>query len=328
MKAQLGVGLFTTLSALAFTASADDAPPRSPEPPTLPAPAAPIVIAAPSSSPSCRTGDLGGGVDASDGKTAAHVVCAEILRAGPPAGASYRVDLGRLGYVFVLTVSREGSLPGSTVDAREVQLHGIEDVPAVAPKIAASIVSGTPLDDAEIDALTASKAQPRQSGRFRFALGLVGQFPPFDRSVTPSPGVDLEVHSEFEDFQIVGAFRFGANSDDNGVGNDFAAFSMGGRYFPGGGDIAPYVGAGFAWSLENIIDNVNHDFNGTSTGLGMYGEIGLEFLHTHHTHLAVGARLDIPFYSLKNDNGVAVSTPDPPPSMYYAPLALEMRLTF
>ncbi|HEX3770679.1 MAG TPA: hypothetical protein VHV30_07445 [Polyangiaceae bacterium] len=333
-KALFGVGVFTTVSALAPAAWADDGPSAMPALPppssastapgaTAPPPNAPIVITA-SSAPSCRLGEHNG-VDEGDARTAAQVVCAEISRNGPPPGASYRVDLGRLGSVVVLTVSREAGLPGSTATSREVQLHAVEDVPVVAPKVAASLVGETPLDDSEIAALTA-KSVPRGGSRVHFALGFVGQFPPFDRSITPAPGIDLELHSELDAFQIVGAFRFGAESDDNDVGVDFVDFSMGGRYFPVDSDVAAYLGAGFAWSYLNVSDNLHHDFSGSHAGLGVYGELGVEFLHQHHTHLALGARVDVPFYSLSNDD--SSPTAGLPPSIYYAPLSIELRVTF
>lgn len=32
----------------------------------------------------------------------------------------------------------------------------------------------------------------------RFGLGIVGQFPPLDRSLSPVPGIDLELSSEVD----------------------------------------------------------------------------------------------------------------------------------
>ena len=88
---------------------------------------------------------------------------------------------------------------------------------------------------------------------------------------------------------------------------------------------------GFAWSYEQITDNVNNDFDGSHSGLGVYGELGVEFLHTHHTHLAGGVRLDAPFYSLVNERvsySNNTSATVGAATIYYAPLSLEMRLTF
>src|ERR1019366_748482 len=62
---------------------------------------------------------------------------------------------------------------------------------------------------------------------------------------------------------------------------------------------------------------------------------GVEFLRQRHTHLAIGARLDAPFFSVTNDrSGQTISggagriapQPAPPPSVYLAPLSLATRL--
>jgi hypothetical protein len=332
MKTPFAVAVLTSLSVFAHGAAAADAAPPAPMPVLPPTPAAapsPAIATAP---PSCRLGEHGG-VDDADAQTAAQLVCAELSRAGAPAGAAYRVDIGRLGSLVVLTVAREGSLPGSTSDSREVKLRGIEDVTSAAPRIAAAMVNGAALDpsDATASSVVADRRNPPISAsKIHFALGLVGQFPPFDRSATPAPGIDLELHSELDPFEIVGNFRFGADSSDRSVGVVFVNFSMGGRYFPSDGDTSPYVGGGFAWSYLAITDNVNNDFDGSHTGLGAYGEAGLEFLRTRHTHLAVGVRIDAPFYSLNNDRGggTILSPQSPSVPIYYAPLSLELRLTF
>jgi hypothetical protein len=338
MKTPIAVALFTSLSLSMLPALADDTSP----PPPLPAPAASPATASPvaTSSSSCRLGDHAG-VDDVDAQTAAQLVCTSLSRAGAPAGATFRVDIGRLGSLVLLTVSREASLPGSTSDSREARLRGVEDVPSVAPKLAYALVNGTPVDDADVPASPADRRLPSGGSRVHFAMGLDGQFPPFDRGATPAPGITLEVHSELEPFQIVGNVRFGGDSDDRSLGVVFFDFSMGARYFPGDGELVPYIGAGFAWSYLSISDNVNDDFDGNHTGLGVYGEAGIEFLHLHHTHLAVGARLDAPFYALQNDrsgsvegaSGVSLGTNSTgqttvPSSIYYAPLSLELRLTF
>jgi hypothetical protein len=335
MKTPIAVALFTSLSAFASGAAADE--PSSPMP-TLPA-SAPAAAAPAAPSASCHIGEHGG-VDDADAQTATQLVCAELSRAGAPAGATYRVDIGRLGSLVVLTVAREGSLPGSTADARQLKLHGIEDVTSAAPRLAAALVNGTALDEAEVVSQTVAgdkRNPPISASKIHFALGLIGQFPPFDRSATPAPGIDFELHSELDPFEIVGNFRFGADSDDRSVGVVFVNFAMGGRYFPGDGDTSPYLGGGFAWSYLSVNDNVNNDFSGSHAGLGAYGEAGVEFLRQRHTHLAIGARLDAPFFSVTNDRsgqtisgGAGTIAPQPvvPPSIYYAPLSLELRLTF
>jgi hypothetical protein len=292
----------------------------------------PLPPLAPPPTPACRLGEHTG-IDDADASTAAQLVCTEIARLGPPPEAHYRVGLGKLGTTVILTATREGDAPGSTVDAREVRLQGIEEASVAAPRVADALVHGIPL--ADVDSSRAN-ANARPPSKVHFALGLVGQFPPLDRSATPAPGVDFELLVDLAPFEVLGNFRFGADSTDRTVGVTFVDFSMGARYFPNDGDVSPYLGAGFAWSYFNVTDNAHNDFDGDHTGLGAYGEAGIEFLRTHHTHLAFGVRLDLPFYSLNNNladvspssNGSGITTPAQPQALYYAPLSLELRLTF
>ncbi len=321
--------LLTTLSA---AAQDGDAPPL----PAAPAP--------PSTSSPCRLGEHGG-IEEADAATATQIVCLELARAGAPPDARYRVGLGKLGSIIILSVAREGEAPGSTADSREVRLHGIEEVSVAAPRVASALVHGTSLQETEtVNNIVSDETRPPASkpAKAHFALGLIGMLPPLDRSLAPAPGMSLEVHAETNPFEIVGNFRFGGDaSDSQSLGLSFVDFSIGGRYFVTDTDFSPYLGGGFAWSYFTVTDETGGSapFEGSRSGLGGYVEAGLEILRTRHTHLALGARLDLPFFSLDNDaypstsfnsaTGVTTTSPVPgPTSIYYAPLSLELRLTF
>jgi hypothetical protein len=329
----------------AAASSAHPAPPddASAAPPPLPAP--PPTPAG----PPCRLAEHSG-VDDGDAGTVAQLVCTAISKAGPPADARYRVGIGKLGSVYILSVALEGDTFGSTAETREMRLAAIEDTASAAPRIATAIVHGTVIEDTEATAPAPPVPQvPKasaasSSAKVHFAMGMIGQFPPLDRSATPAPGADLELHAEWTSLELVTSVRFGGDSSDRSVGITFVEFSMGGRYFTSEADISPLLGAGFAWSYLAMTDNVHHDFDGNHTGLGAYGELGLEIGRQHHTHLAFAARLDLPFYSMIDDiNAVApqpqfIPTGGPttgsanPPlvigTLYYAPLSLEIRVTF
>jgi hypothetical protein len=323
--------LLTTLTAGAEDGEPSLAPPLPPAPPLSLTP-----------SP-CRLGEHSG-IEEPDALTATQIVCLELARAGAPPDAHYRVALGRLGSVIVLSVAREGDAPDSTVDSRELRLHGIEETSVAAPRLASALVHGTSLQETEtVNNIVSDETRPPASKptKVHFALGLLAMLPPLDRSATPAPGMNLEVHAEANPFEIVGNFRFGADSSDSqSVGLSFVDFSIGGRYFVSDTDFSPYVGAGFAWSYFSVTDETTGSapFDGSRSGLGGYLEAGLEILRTRHTHLAFGARLDLPFFSLDNDvtqnyttsNSGMTLLPGPvgPSSIYYAPLSLELRLTF
>jgi hypothetical protein len=317
-------------------------------PPALPVPDASSIPSLPRAP--CGLGEHSG-VDDGDAGTAAQLVCTALARAGAPPDAHYRVGIGKLGSIFILSVVLEGDTAGSTADSREMRLASVEAVAGAAPKIATAIVHGTVVEDIDV---TASGGAPSQApplaaapsgAKVHFALGLIGQFPPLDRSATPAAGADLELHAELSSFAIVTSLRFGSEDSTGSVGVTFVEFSLGGRYFTSDANLSPFLGGGFAWSYLEMNDNVHHDFNGSHTGLGAYGEIGLEVGRLHHTHLAFAARLDLPFYSMQNDvqqfangptqpvlNGVGQPIGTQPPlvigTLYYAPLSLEVRVTF
>jgi hypothetical protein len=323
-------------------AATDDHPAAAdePSPPPLPRPAPPA-------GPPCRLGEHSGIADA-DAATGAHLVCSALAKAGAPADARYRVGVGKLGSVVILSVALEGETVGSTADTREMRLASVEEVAGAAPRIATAMVHGTVVED--IDAAAPGSATPpapplppSTSAKVHFALGLVGQFPPLDRSATPAAGADLELHAELSTFEIVTSLRFGGDDSSGSVGIVFVEFSMGGRYFTSEANVSPFVGGGLAWSYLEMDDNVHNDFDGSHTGLGAYGEIGVEVGRVHHTHLAFGARLDLPFYSLHNNTSEFATSPEPvsgpsfgapPPApliigtLYYAPLSFEIRVTF
>lgn len=330
--AAAAVALLTPAAALAQVdaAAAEVAPAPALAPTPLPAP---VTI----TMPACRLAEHAG-VDEASAQTAAQIVCDAIQHAGASPTEHYRVSLGRLGSMVVLRVSQEGSSIGSTLDSRSLRLQGIEEVPVAAPRIADSIVHGTSLHDTEtVDNLVGEEArQPKsKGGKTHFAMGLVGILPPLDRGLTPAPGLDLDVHYETSDqkLELGGSMRFGGASDNNDtstVMNGFFVFSMGGRLYTSAADFSPYVGGGLTWSYLNL--SVPGLFKGDGSGLGAYADAGVEVLRTHHAHLSVGMRLDVPFFAM---HGVAaLAGPSTclgcgvQSTLYEAPLSLEMRLTF
>jgi hypothetical protein len=113
---------------------------------------------------------------------------------------------------------------------------------------------------------------------------------------------------------------------------------MGGRYYTSDTDFSPYIGGGFAWSYFHLT-LPDGALSNDHSGLGAYVGTGFEVLRTHSAHLAVGARLDLPFYAFQGFpyEVSAYCAPSSPctggnagsaTSFYYAPVSLEMRLTF
>ena len=290
--------------------------------------------------PSCRLSDHTG-VDDADAATAGRLVCAEIAHAGDLSGARYRVSLGTLGSLVILSVAREGDAPGSTVDSREMTLHGIEEVALAAPRIASSIVQGTPLPDTQtvVNLVGQEPREPKtKPGKLHFALGLNGTFAPFDQGFSVAPGGLLDLHYEMSQFEFGGSLRFGGGSSSNTAPTvSFFEASLGGRYFSSDKDVSPYIGGGLSWSFFNL-DSPSSGFDGNNSGLGAYIDGGIELMRTHHAHLAMGVRVDVPFFALNNNNDytggfangttAAAQAPAAPQTIYYVPVSLEARLTF
>jgi hypothetical protein len=311
-------------------------PPLPPEPPSAAAPAVTVTI------PACRLSEHAGFEEA-DARTAALLVCSAIAHAGASSGARYRVSLGKLGTLVILSVAEEGGTVGSTVDSREMRLQGIEEVEVAAPRIAASIVHGVPIVETEkVDNLVGGDTRTPKSrpGTVHFALALVGMAPPVDQGLSPAPGLALDLHYETPNqrLELGGSFRGGggqASSQSPSVG--FAMFSIGGRYYTSDADFSPYFGGGLSWGFFSLSLPGESGISANNSGLGAYVDAGVEILRTHHTHLAMGVRLDMPFFALNNQdtlestgnaNGVASYTVPAPATYYYAPVSLEMRLTF
>jgi hypothetical protein len=331
-------------------------PPTSAPPPAATPPGPPAAAdegqAEDGSSP-CRLGDHAG-IPLADATTAAELVCAEIARLGPPVDSRYRVSLGRLGSIVVLSATREEG--GKVKDFRQMRLSGIEDVSAAAPRMARSLVavdapaveapkpSPTPevvrpqpdVAVVEEHAPTAPKGKP---GSLHFAAGLIGLFAPLDQGASVTPGLDLDLHHETGDgrWELGGALRFGASGGGtNSTSIGFFNLATGAKFFTSeGGDVSPYLGGGLTWSYWNLSDAA---FHGDGNGLGAYLDAGFQLMRTHHAHIAIGARLDLPFFSL-NDNAVPENfsclnnvincgLPTYPSRYYYAPLSLELRVTF
>jgi hypothetical protein len=334
--ALLPIALVTLVPAIAFAQDRQEPSPPAAAPSPAPAPAA-------VPSPSCALGDHEGFEEA-DARTSAQLVCAEIGRAGAQPGTHYRVSLGKLGAATILSVAREGDTPGSTADSREMRLQTIEEVMVAAPRIAESIVKGTPLTETEkVDNLVGQETrQPKSKpGKTHFALGLVGLLPPLDQGLTPAPGIDLDVHYETgsQQFEVGGSMRFGGGNGGSRttVSNGFFIFSVGGRWFTADTDISPYLGGGLSWSYLSL-HAPDSGVDANNNGLGAFVDGGVQIMRTHHAHLALGARLDVPFFTLNNNRSEVPTysyngTQNPPsvsgPStFYYAPLSVELRLTF
>ena len=98
------------------------------------------------------------GIPRGDAHTAAALVCQALRDTGADVsaepvdpelatgrGSAYRVDIRPLGSLVFVQVIFESPI-GTPVQSRSLQLNGIEEVSVAAPRVADSIVHGTPLE--------------------------------------------------------------------------------------------------------------------------------------------------------------------------------------
>jgi hypothetical protein len=98
--------------------------------------------------------------------------------------------------------------------------------------------------------------------------------------------------------------RFAAISQGVGVG----MFATGPfvRYFFMKTDISPFVGGGLGPMLLRI---ESEDLHAERWGLAFWAEVGVELMRTHKSQLVVGGRLDIPTFSVSDDNSSGYALP-------------------
>jgi hypothetical protein len=311
--------------------------PAAPPPPVVIVPAPqPVYVSPPAASapPAATVGEcsLGShaGVDDADAQTATDIVCAEVSHRGMHAGARYRVGLGKLGHTVVLSLTME-TAPGVIA----------EEVPVAAPRLADAVNRGEAIEDTQrVGNVVQSEARPplTKKGAIHFSVGILALMPPLGTSGTPAPGMEMAFHYEWNNFAAGVGFRAAGNSssDNNGSSVGYVGLAVGGRYYLSDNDIAPYIGGGLAWSYAQVT-NGTYLGGASNSGIGAFGEIGVTALRTHRSHLSLGVRADLPFYSLAastssgtyfDSSGGTSSVATPASNLYYVPVTVNATFTF
>ncbi len=343
MKAPLTAAAAASLLLLSSFAYAQDDAPTDPTPVAPPLPVviapAPQPVSAPAPAAAVGVCSLGthAGIDEADAQTAAEIVCAEVSHRGMHAGARYRVGLGKLGHTVVLSLTME-TAPGVIAEHRQIELTGIEEVPVAAPRLADAVNRGEAIEETQrVGNVVRAETTPplTKKGAIHFSVGILALMPPVGSSGTPAPGMEMSFNYEWNNFTAGVGFRAAGNSasDNNGSSVGYAGLSVGGRYYLSDGDVAPYIGGGLAWSWEQVT-NASYAGGASNSGIGAYGEIGVTALRTHRSHLSLGVRADLPFYSLTADTsydpyaGGGATTPTNTSSLYYVPISINATFTF
>ncbi len=292
-----------------------EAPPKAESAATEPAPTAstpasvppqpqPAAKAPPGTGVACIVDNFG--IDPASARTAGRMLCDEIrslgvvLNAdGVPGSESYRVSFERLGSQLIARLSYEAPT-GNVVRSRRLVLKGPEEITVAAPRLAAAVVRDQELDDSQkVDNLVGQETRKyeKKSGEFLWGVGLAAISGP-TAGAFANPG--LEVLAYYETPRVAFGFS-GRMSVGDGSGPDFnyAGLGLGARYFLSETNTSAFVGGGLSVSYIEVSDD--SDSRREGSGLGGFGEVGAEFLRLHGSRLILSARVEAPFYAVKDE---------------------------
>jgi hypothetical protein len=348
----------TVASAQTAPASEETAPRTDPQPealpeaqPIAPAPGVRPATVSPNVAPQVPTCGAGGiqGVYPAEAQTSVWLVCEDIRRrSGVPAAISptdpspvYRVGLLRLGQSVIMTVHVEAPV-GTIRDSRQLQLASIEEVPVAAPRLVEALWLGAPVASTRgVATLVGQETREykKEHGEFLYGGGLAGMVLAGSGAAV-LPGIDLRAGYESERFGIGLGFRFGSQGDYNAERSaNYSGFSVGGRYFLSDGNTGAFVGGGLTYSSIELDRNEPDRYESLDgSGIGAYGEVGVELLRLHSSRLAFDLRFETPFYQLA-ENGYSptvydsatdsyVSQPRSDEKSYVVPIMVGLAYTF
>lgn len=301
--------LVTTFFAAPRAAFAEEPPePSEPSEPVVTPPPGTAAAAAPAPAqvPITATCSLGEhrGIDADEARTAADLLCHELAKQGA-TNTAHEVRFGKLGGKTLVTIA---SRRGNTYDERRTMLNGMEELPVAAPRLAGAIADGRSLDETKtVDNVLQSEARRPtvQPGQMGFQMGLFGMTSAGEASGA-SAGVDLGLVYRAGSFAVTSRGRAGGigSSEDKVV---TASLDVGGRFYTSSADTALFLGAGLELLYLNLERSGATDIDGS--GLGAFGEIGVEALRSNHVTLTASLRADAPFFMLSGHETTGYAVP-------------------
>ncbi len=242
----------------------------------------------------CAAGEVNG-ISADNAATAVQLVCGAITsRVSPNNGSSYRVDMGRLGRLAILTVRTIRA--GEPDKSLSVQLADIEEVAIAAPRVGEAVATGKPFAaSATVDNLVREEnrkyAGKKRDGESLYGGGLYGM-------------TLLGGEGEDNGAGLIGKYEYQMPGFGAGVSGFFnfelpfmAGFSVDGRKFFSESDFSPFAGGGLAYvGFSDEPYEYNQDKKYVSNAsLGAYVSGGFEAFRTYQNRLTVEARAFLPF---------------------------------
>jgi hypothetical protein len=280
----------------------------------------------------CALGDHSG-VDQADANTIRELVAHDLASHRAPSG-SYEVRMGKLGSRVLLVLEHRTE---AGIDERHTLISGVEEAPIAAPRLVDAMVTGKALEDtATVSTVLTAEARSsvQKQGHAGFAGGIIG-VTPAGMGTGVAAGAELGMIYEADRFALSahGRLAGGASSSDS----SFMYFNLGvgARYFITDGDLAPYVGGGTGFSAYNASTGNgssyptgtdqygyttygSNSFNGSGSGMNVYGEVGVEAFRTHRVGMIAGLRADAPLFALSDGSN----------HRYIVPVSLNVGMVF
>jgi hypothetical protein len=271
------------------------------------------------------------GVSSADAATAKDLVCAELRRASEGRGG-FGVALSTLGRTVVVTATREE--PAGSVT---VQVDGIEEVSAAAPRIADALVLSQAFARTQrVDNLLVGETRPAltKKGAVKFSFG-VANVESLGHGARAS-GFSVGVMYAAPRFALPVEMRFAWDDAQPGeAGLHLFSIGVGGRGYLSKRDVSPFVGGGLGILNLDANDGDPYGatpdyFYGERSSVAPYVEAGVEMLRLHRGRVALLVRADFPTGALQSqdwyyDGGDARGTTQ---SRYVVPVSIGVNVAF
>lgn len=249
------------------------------------------------------------------------------------------MDVERLGRAGLVRLTREAPA-GTVVATQQVVVNRIDEILVIAPRIVAAVLYGRPMEDtAEVDNLAGNETRKyeKKHGEYRWDIGLASISAP-GHGAYMGAGFITGIAYETPAFAL-GAWVHWSKAESGDDKTEMTALSIGGRYFFTRSSVSPFVGTGLAMSslsLEARAADNGPASNVDNSGMGTYGEVGVEMFRLHSARLSLGLRFDFPFFTLKGHRYSFVTLPgathpttnSTEESKYLIPMLLHLTVGF
>jgi hypothetical protein len=230
-----------------------------------------------------------GAIPDGDARTAADLLCGELLERGSPP-ERYEIRFGKLDSNVLVTVTR-----ASRPTSRRLLLSSLSEMTVGAQRLAIALITDKPIGETEgADNVVASEARrpTTKNGTLAGTGELIAQ-----TQIGTEPGLSggfgLGLDYRLQNVAIAARARFG------GIGESshklsFAVVDIGGRIYALDGATAPFAGVALSiahWDIE--VPSID------GSGIGAVGEIGIEAMRNAKVGLSASIRADLPFFALE-----------------------------